>query len=260
VLPIARAAAALSLPLVVSEECLTPIADIAAVNDRLALQVRGAGSLDRAFTLAGRAKEAGARAIVVTALAPAHPRPGLFPGGVDIQSMTRVRGLTTIAGTFAPGKVSATPAWGWDTLAEFARGARELGLPIQLKGVLHPADATLALQAGFAGVAVSNLGVRNLYRWAPAVDRLAVVAEAVKGRGSVVLDGGVRSAADVVVAACLGADLATMVRPVVYRAIAGGETAVTSFLSNVLDDIETICFWMGANDFHELGPSHVVRM
>lgn len=259
VIPIARAAGRHGLPIVISEECLTPLPEIRAVNDCVALQLRGAGSLDRATTLAGVAREAGASGIVLTALAPAHPRPGLFPGGVDIQGETRRRGLRTIADRGAPGAVAAVPAWGWKDLAAFRAACSAMGLPVHLKGVSHPEDARLALAAGCAGVAVSNLGIRNLYRWAPTIAQLPAVTSAVGGRATVVLDGGVRNAADVVVAACLGADLVTMVRPVVYRAIVGGESALGEFLSMLLDDIFTICFWMGADRIKALNSGHVMK-
>ena len=260
VVPIARAAGGLGLPIVISEECLTPLSDIAAVNPCVALQLRGAGEVDRGLALARHAAEAGAKGIVMTGLAPAHPRPGLFPGGVDIQTETKARGLRTIADQGDGREVRATPSWSWETLGAFCRGAKEMGLPVHLKGVLHPGDAEAALAAGCAGVIVSNLGVRNLYRWQPAVEALPGVAAAIAGRGTVALDGGVRLAPDAVVAACLGADLVMMVRPVVYRAISGGEDAVYDFLSTFIEDIDTICFWMGAGRFGALGPDHVVKL
>lgn len=259
VVPIARAAERLGLPIVISEECLTPLAEITAVNACVSLQLRGAGELDRGLALARHAREAGARGIVMTGLAPAHPRPGLFPGGVDIQSETRARGLRTIADQGDGREVRATPGWSWETLAAFCRGAGAMGLPVHLKGVLHPADAEAAL-AGCAGVIVSNLGVRNLYRWQPAVEALPGVAGAVGRRGTVALDGGVRIAPDAIVAACLGADLVMMVRPVVYRALSGGETAVYDFLSTFIEDIDTICFWMGARCFGALDSNHLVKL
>ncbi|TPE48039.1 alpha-hydroxy acid oxidase [Amaricoccus solimangrovi] len=260
VVPIARAAGRLRLPIVISEECLTPLPEITAVNGCVALQLRGAGPLDRALALAGHAADSGARGIVLTALAPAHPRPGLFPGGLDIQAATRERGLRPIAAEGGDHTVHASPAWSWADLAAFVAEAAALGLPVHLKGVLDPADAARALDAGCAGVAISNLGVRNLYRWAPAVARLPTVAAAVGTRGAVVLDGGVRNAADAVVAACLGADLVTMVRPIVYMAIAEGEDAVGDFLSKFLDDFYTICFWMGVDRVGAFSSDHVTRL
>lgn len=260
VLPIARATASLGLPIVISEECLTPLDAIAAANPNFAVQLRGAGEIDRAIVLARHAGEAGAAGIVLTGLAPAHPRPGLFPGGVDIQSETRRRGLKTVASRGDPREVSAMPGWAWDDLASFCSAADDLGLPVQLKGVLHPADAEAAVTAGCAGVVVSNLGVRNLSRWLPAVSALTPVASAVRGRTSVAIDGGIRNAPDAIVAGCLGADLVTLVRPLVYRSISGGEAAVRDFLSTFIEDISTICFWMGAPGFDALCPDHVMKV
>ena len=44
------------------------------------------------------------------------------------------------------------------------------------------------------------------------------------------------------------------------RAISGGEPEVYDFLSTVIEDIDTICFWMGARCFNDLQSNHVVKL
>ena len=129
VVPIARAAARLGLPIAISEECLTPLPDIAAANSCVALQLRGAGELDRALTLARHAVEAGAKGIVMTGLAPAHPRPGLFPGGIDIQSETKRRGLKAIADRADGREVRALPPAGVGKRLHFSGALAKWGCP-----------------------------------------------------------------------------------------------------------------------------------
>lgn len=259
ILPIARAAASLGLPLVVSEECLTPLADITAVHPHATLQIRGAGTRARALALVDHAAEAGARGFVVTGLAPVHVRGGFFPGGFDIGAESARRGLKTIAQTVSGEAVEPFPGWSFEDLAAVAGHAAQRGLRVTLKGVLAAADAEKAAAAGCDAVMVSNLGVRNLYRFAPAVDCLPDVAAAAQGR-VVMLDGGIRNGADVVVACALGAHLATLVRPVVWAARENGEAGARALLSGFMDDIATITFWLGCENPSQLGPSHVMRL
>jgi 4-hydroxymandelate oxidase len=71
------------------------------------------------------------------------------------------------------------------------------GLPLLLKGIVTGEDAELAVQAGAAGVVVSNHGGRQLDGCVPTAVALPEVVEAVAGRAAVLVDGGIRSGADV---------------------------------------------------------------
>ncbi|MGZ8622284.1 MAG: alpha-hydroxy acid oxidase, partial [Solirubrobacterales bacterium] len=81
------------------------------------------------------------------------------------------------------------PSLDWDDLAAIAQGCE---LPILVKGLVSPADAELAVEAGVAGVVVSNHGGRQLDGVAATLDALPEVVEAAAGRAEVFLDGGVR--------------------------------------------------------------------
>ena len=67
----------------------------------------------------------------------------------------------------------------WDTVA-WLRGMT--GLPILLKGVLHPADARLAVEHGVDGLIVSNHGGRQLDGAIATLDALPAVVAAVSPR------------------------------------------------------------------------------
>lgn len=260
ILPIARASAALRIPLVVSEECLTPLAEITAVHDHAFLQLRAAGPVERALALIGQAADEGAKGIVMTLLAPVHPRPGFHPGGIDIAREITDRGLATIGARDGVAHLPAFPTWGWSELAQVAAGASARGLPLVAKGILHGDDARAALEAGCAAIMVSNIGVRQLYRWAPAVDCLAGIRQACGEGATLILDGGVRNGGDAVVAAALGASLVSIVRPVIYALVQGGETGVRDYLSGLIDDIATIASWAGAGKPGDLSLGHLVRL
>src|SRR5215211_8524576 len=77
--------------------------------------------------------------------------------------------------------------------------------PLIVKGIQHVDDARMVVDAGADAVVVSNHGGRQLDRASTPLEVLPEVVEAVGDRAEVLLDGGVRSGADVVAAVALGA-------------------------------------------------------
>ena len=103
-------------------------------------------------------------------------------------------------------------------------------LPILLKGILHPADATRAVDYGMRAIVVSNHGGRQLDCAVAALDALPAVVEAVAGRVEVLVDGGVRRGSDVLKALALGARAVLVGRPILWGLAVGGETGVRHVL------------------------------
>uniref|UniRef100_M8CDY8 (S)-2-hydroxy-acid oxidase n=1 Tax=Aegilops tauschii TaxID=37682 RepID=M8CDY8_AEGTA len=86
-------------------------------------------------------------------------------------------------------------------------------LPILLKGIVTAEDARKAVEAGAAGIIVSNHGARQL-DYAPAtISALEEVVKAVAGAVPVLVDGGVRRGTDVLKALALGARAVMVGRP-----------------------------------------------
>lgn len=257
---IGRVCAGLRLPLLVSEEAVTPLGEITASGVDCWLQLRAAGPFERALGLLDLAARAQCQGIVLTVLAPVHPVPGLHPGGVDVAAEIASRGWSTIGAAEGVARLPAFPAWGTEELGRLAEAVHERGMSLIIKGVLHPADALLAHAAGCDAVMVSNVGVRQLYRWAPAVERIAPVSTALEGLSAVLVDGGFRTAADIVVARLLGAHMAVLVRPVAYAFAAGGEAAVEQMLGGLLGEMRAVCAWMGVARLEQLEPSQLIRL
>ena len=106
-----------------------------------------------------------------------------------------------------------------------------------IKGVLTPEDARAAVDAGADGVVVSNHGGRQLDGVASGVAALPPIADALKGRAKILVDGGVRNGQDVVRAVASGADAALVGRPWIFAVAAAGEAGLRRYLSLVRHDV-----------------------
>jgi len=130
--------------------------------------------------------------------------------------------------------------------------------PILLKGILHPDDARLAVDHGMDGVVVSNHGGRQVDGAIGTLDALPAVVEAVPDDFPVLLDSGIRSAADAFKALALGASAVLLGRPYVWALAVGGEAAVTQLVRGFLAELDLTLALSGHTSFGALG-SDVLR-
>jgi 4-hydroxymandelate oxidase len=258
-IPLAEAANALRLPMLISEETMTPLADLTAAHDMCWLQLRAAGDVGRILDLVSRGKEAGIQALAMTVLAPVHPRPGLYPGGFSIGAEMESRGARTIGST-APGvePLAPFPQWSWAQIETVAAHCASLSLPFVLKGILHPADAQRARQAGIAAIAVSNIGLRQSSRWVTSLDQIAPLRTAVPDL-PLLQDGGVRSGTDVLIALLAGASFAIVTRPLMTALIGGGPQSMRALLQTWIDELAAVTAWMGGATPFDLSSDQLVR-
>lgn len=148
------------------------------------------------------------------------------------------------------------PGLTWDDLASL----REITpLPILLKGVLHPDDASLALDCGTDGLIVSNHGGRQLDGAVAALDALQPVCDIVQNRIPVLFDSGVRRGPDVIKAIAMGADAVLLGRPYIYGLAAGGEAGVRHVLQHLISDIDVSLALTGKRTIRELNRSVIVK-
>ena len=127
------------------------------------------------------------------------------------------------------------PSLNWDDLS-FLRERTKL--PILLKGILHPDDATQAIDRGMDGIIVSNHGGRQVDGAIASIDALPGIAQAVGGRVPVLLDSGVRGGADVFKAIALGATAVGVGRPYMYGLAIAGEAGVREVIQNFHADFD----------------------
>jgi lactate 2-monooxygenase len=111
-------------------------------------------------------------------------------------------------------------------------------LPVVVKGVLHGDDARLALDAGVAGISVSNHGGRQVDGSIGALDALPDVVAAVGDRAPILFDSGIRTGADAIKALALGADLVMLGRPYAWGLAIGGEDGVRHVVRSFLADLD----------------------
>ena len=127
------------------------------------------------------------------------------------------------------------------------------GNPIIIKGVQCVEDAELAVEHGADAIVVSNHGGRQLDRVYPTLYMLKEIAPALKGSGvKILLDGGIRSGADVVIALAHGADAVLAGRAYVYGLGAGGEAGVRRAFAILRKEIEDTMRLLGCGSIHTL--------
>lgn len=123
-----------------------------------------------------------------------------------------------------------------------------------LKGVMTVSDAQAAADVGAAAIVVSNHGGRVLDHTPGAAEVLPEIASAVKGRLTVLADGGVRSGADVLKLLALGADAVMIGRPVSVAAVGGLKDGVVSYLNQIKSELTSAMVLTGTKNVTEVSP------
>ena len=121
-----------------------------------------------------------------------------------------------------------------DQLSELVRSTK---IPILVKGITTPEDALLAGEAGAAGICVSNHGGRVLDHTAGTADVLPAIADKVKGKMVILVDGCVHYGTDVLKYVALGADAVLVGRHLWRAAHGGGRDGVALFMKTMRDEL-----------------------
>lgn len=172
---------------------------------------------------------------------------GAFAVGVDVDAC----GLVTLSmhgKTVVPKDVEA--------LKELKAATK---LPFIVKGIMTVEDAMLAVQAGVDAIVVSNHGGRVLDCTPGAADVLPAIAEAVKGKLTILVDGGVRSGVDVLKLIGLGADGVLIGRPFVTASFGGGKEGVEMYVNKVIDEFEATMRLTGCQSVKDIDGKVIYR-
>jgi L-lactate dehydrogenase (cytochrome) len=285
---LARAAAAMNVPMCLSASSLITLEDVRRENPAAWYQAYLAGDAARIEPLVDRVAAAGYDTFVVTADVPVPPnRENNIRNGFQVP-------------------LSITPRVAWDTITHpdwlfntWARTVMNYGMPhfenmdavrgppvlaknlmrnigkrdqlawkhvelirrrwkgkLVVKGLIAPADARIARESGVDGVLVSNHGGRQLDHTVSALRTLPEIAAEANGM-TVMLDGGIRRGTDVIKALALGADFVFVGRPFLYAAIAGGQPGVERAVTLLRDEIDRDLALMGIRSVSEITPDLV---
>jgi isopentenyl diphosphate isomerase/L-lactate dehydrogenase-like FMN-dependent dehydrogenase len=142
----------------------------------------------------------------------------------------------------------------WDDVAFIHKTT---GLPVLLKGVMSPEFAVAAVEHGCAGIQVSNHGGRQLDDVSASISVLPRIADAVHGRATILIDGGVRRGQDVFKALALGANAVAIGRPVLYGLALGGWMGVQAVLQHLDAELEMTMRLAGARNIAEISKGYI---
>lgn len=131
--------------------------------------------------------------------------------------------------------------------------------PFIVKGVMTVKGALKAKKAGASAIVVSNHGGRVLDQCPATAEVLSDIAAAVDGSMKILVDGGIRSGADVFKALALGADAAIIARPFVTAVYGGGEEGVRSYIEKIGSELEDTMKMCGVSSLKEINADCISK-
>ena len=130
-------------------------------------------------------------------------------------------------------------------------------LPFILKGILSVEEAKIAMDAGVAGIVVSNHGGRVLNGTISSVETLGKISKAVGHKMVVIADGGVREGMDVVKFLALGAHCVLVGRPIIWGSVGGRKEGVKLTLETLKNQLYQAMILTGASSLEKINESMI---
>jgi len=270
----ARAAASSGVPLILSSAATNSIEEVAETGAPRWFQLYWVNDREICASFVARAEAAGYGAIVVTldtltlGWRPRDLRNAFLPflkgegcGQFFSDPVFRSRLQQSPAEdplTAAATMLATFPNLGlqWDDL-DWLR--EQTSLPLLVKGVLTADDARRAFEHGIDGVIVSNHGGRQVDGAVAALDALVEIRDALP-EAVVLMDGGIRTGADVLKAKALGADAVLLGRPYAYALAVGGRRGVEELIQNLMAELDLNLALLGAHSVGELDRSWLTKV
>ena len=150
-----------------------------------------------------------------------------------------------------------TPPAGSKTVEELKEIVKIADKPFILKGIMTVAGAKKALEAGASGIVVSNHGGRVLDQCPATAEVLPAIVDAVGGKMTVLVDGGIRSGMDVFKALALGADGVLIARPFVTMVYGGGADGVQVYVEKLRAELADAMAMCGAHSLSDINRSMI---
>ncbi len=144
------------------------------------------------------------------------------------------------------------PNAGSKTVGEMREIVSYADMPFIIKGIMTPAGARKAVESGAKGIVVSNHGGRVQGGVPSTAEVLPAIVEAVKGRITIFVDGGIRSGVDVFRALALGADAVLIGRPVLTAIYGAGEEGFKVYMDKIVGELKSTMSMCGAASLKDI--------
>lgn len=144
------------------------------------------------------------------------------------------------------------PPAGSKTVEQLAEIAGMVGKPFIVKGIMTVAGAKKALEAGAKGIVVSNHGGRVQDQCPSTAEVLPAIADAVGGRMTILVDGGLRTGTDIFKALAMGADGVLIGRPFVTMVYGGGSEGPAVLVNRLQAELADTMAMCGAHNLAEI--------
>jgi isopentenyl diphosphate isomerase/L-lactate dehydrogenase-like FMN-dependent dehydrogenase len=131
-------------------------------------------------------------------------------------------------------------------------------LPFILKGIMTLKEAEIAYNLGVSAIVVSNHGGRILDHTPGVAEVLPEIADKLKGKITIIADGGVRSGVDVLKLLALGADAVLIGRPVVVAVFGGGREALKLYFDTIKSELKQAMLLTGVASVKNV-PKEILR-
>ncbi|PKP82601.1 MAG: alpha-hydroxy-acid oxidizing enzyme [Alphaproteobacteria bacterium HGW-Alphaproteobacteria-18] len=260
----AQAARAMEAPFALSCMATETVEAIAGQGGPVWFQIYMQPARAATEALVRRAEAAGCRALLVTVDAPIGgirnraQRAGfaLPPGMVAANLPPEADPPALKPGESAVFDAMMRAAPGWADI-EWLIGLTRL--PVFVKGILHADDAARAIDAGAAGVVVSNHGGRVLDGAPAAITAVPAIAGRLGGAAPILFDSGIRRGSDAFRAIALGADAVMIGRPYIWALSVAGALGVAHLLRTLREELEITMALMGCRTLADIRQADIRR-
>ncbi|GAA0780894.1 alpha-hydroxy-acid oxidizing protein [Hathewaya limosa] len=165
---------------------------------------------------------------------------GIFAVGMDIDAC----GLITLALHGKP----VMPK----TVEEIREIVNSTKLPFIIKGIMTPDEAKLAVKAGAKAIVVSNHGGRVLDHTPGVAEVLPDIVKAVKGKITILADGGIRTGVDILKMIALGADAVLIGRPFVGASFGNEVEGVKTYIEKLKNELKSAMILTGCKNIDDI--------
>ena len=128
-----------------------------------------------------------------------------------------------------------------------------------IKGILDVEDARIVADLGADALVVSNHGGRQLDGASSSISALPKIADAVGSRIEIMMDGGIRTGADIMRALALGARSCMIGRAYAWGLGAGGKAGVAKTIEVLKKELDITMALTGVSRTTDIGPQVLVN-